>query len=244
LEVGRHYAKEEFPMNVLVVDSDQATIETIAAALRNEGFDISFTISGSADLRMAQDGSLNLSELNVVLSEQDGLELTRHIRDEQVDRSPSFGAKMCEVEKGLTRRALQTNLVSRRFSLMEIMASHETTGKNNVVSERSETLQFTDLVMDEERHEVWRNEESIRLSATEFNLLRYFLKNPYRVLSKEEILAEVWHTKTGGSQNAVETYVHYLRRKLDTTGPPLIQTLRHVGYVLREEPPRFDRALP
>src|ERR1700677_4891330 len=114
--------KDDFPMNVLVVDNDQATIETIAAALRNEGFDISFTISGSADLRMTRDGSLDLSDLHVVLSDQDGLELTRHMSDVR-DRPLLFVEKTCQVEKRVARGAMQKDPpVSRRFSLIEIVA--------------------------------------------------------------------------------------------------------------------------
>ena len=106
-------------------------------------------------------------------------------------------------------------------------------------SERSENngdgqLKFSDVVLDQDTHEVWRAGKSIRLTATEFNLLRFFLLNPRRVLSKSQILDHVWHYDFGGDPNVVETYVSYLRKKLDRHGPPLIQTIRLVGYALRE----------
>ena len=96
-------------------------------------------------------------------------------------------------------------------------------------------LRFADLRLDESRHQVYRGDVAIDLTATEFNLLRYFMLNPRRVLSKAQILQNVWHYDFGGSRNVVETYVSYLRRKLDTAGPPLIRTIRQVGYMLEGE---------
>ena len=96
----------------------------------------------------------------------------------------------------------------------------------------SDVLRFGDLVLDEARHEVFRGERQIELTATEFRLLRFFLLNPRRVLSKAQILEHVWRTDFGGTPNVVETYVSYLRRKLDVSGPPLITTVRRAGYKL------------
>jgi two-component system, OmpR family, response regulator len=96
------------------------------------------------------------------------------------------------------------------------------------------SLRFADVMLDEQRHEVFRGETQIELTATEFSLLRYFLLNPQRVLSKGQILQNVWHYDFGGSSNVVETYVSYLRKKLDSLGPPLIRTVRQAGYMLEE----------
>jgi two-component system OmpR family response regulator len=96
-------------------------------------------------------------------------------------------------------------------------------------------LSFADLTLDEVRHEVFRGETQVPLTATEFNLLRYFLLNPRRVLSKAQILQNVWRYDFGGNSNVVETYVSYLRKKLDACGPPLIRTVRQVGYMLDAE---------
>ena len=93
-------------------------------------------------------------------------------------------------------------------------------------------LRFGDLLLDEERHEVQRDDTPISLTATEFSLLRYLMLNPRRVLSKSQILQNVWHYDFGGNANVVETYISYLRRKLDATGPPLIKTVRQAGYML------------
>ena len=98
-----------------------------------------------------------------------------------------------------------------------------------------DVLRFADLVLDETRHEVHRGETPIALTATEFSLLRFFLLNPRRVLSKAQILQNVWRYDFGGNSNVVETYVSYLRRKLDAAGPPLIKTVRQAGYMLEAE---------
>ena len=96
-------------------------------------------------------------------------------------------------------------------------------------------LRFDDVVLDEDTREVWRDGTPVHLTATEFNLLRFFMLNPRRVLSKSQILQNVWHYDFGGSRNVVETYVSYLRRKLDAAGPPLIRTVRQAGYMLEVE---------
>src|SRR5436305_19880 len=101
-------------------------------------------------------------------------------------------------------------------------------------------LRFADIVLDEDTREVWRADEPIKLTATEFNLLRFFMLNPRRVLSKTQILDHVWHYDFGGDGSVVETYVSYLRKKLEKLGPPLIHTIRLVGYTLRE--PEEERA--
>jgi two-component system OmpR family response regulator len=98
-----------------------------------------------------------------------------------------------------------------------------------------DTLRFGDLVLDESRHEVFRGDTSLQLTATEFSLLRYFMLNPRRVLSKGQILQNVWRYDFGGNANVVETYVSYLRRKLDVAGPPLIKTVRQAGYMLEAD---------
>ncbi len=98
-------------------------------------------------------------------------------------------------------------------------------------------LRFADVVLDQDTHEVWRGGQPIELTATEFALLRFFLLNPRRVLSKSQILDHVWHYDFGGDGNVVETYVSYLRKKLDRHGPPLLRTVRLVGYALREPEP-------
>ena len=125
--------------------------------------------------------------------------------------------------------------VTKPFSLAEIVARTRAILRRTMSEPDSDgRLRFADLVLDEDTHEVWRGSAPVRLTATEFNLLRFFLLNPRRVLSKSQIIDHVWHYDFGGDANVVETYVSYLRRKLDRLGPPLIQTIRLVGYALRE----------
>jgi two-component system OmpR family response regulator len=124
--------------------------------------------------------------------------------------------------------------VSKPFSLIEIVARTKAILRRRHPPGDDRRLQFADLVMDEESHEVWRAGVPVNLTATEFNLLRLFLLNPRHVLSKDQIIDHVWHYDFGGNQNIVETYVRYLRKKLNALGPPIIHTIRLVGYVMRE----------
>jgi two-component system OmpR family response regulator len=131
--------------------------------------------------------------------------------------------------------ALGDDYVTKPFSLAEIVARVRAVLRRTRGAEEG-LLRFADMVMNEETREVWRGEERIELTPTEFNLLRFFMLNPRRVLTKRQILDNVWHYDFGGDPNVVETYVSYLRKKLDRLGPPLIQTIRLVGYAFREAP--------
>jgi two-component system OmpR family response regulator len=126
--------------------------------------------------------------------------------------------------------------VTKPFSLAEIVARARAILRRTqgALAEADGRLRFADLEMDEDTHEVWRAGKPVKLTATEFNLLRFFLLNPRRVLSKAQIVDHVWHYDFGGDPNVVETYVSYLRKKLDKLGPPLLHTIRLVGYALRE----------
>jgi two-component system OmpR family response regulator len=124
--------------------------------------------------------------------------------------------------------------VSKPFSLAEIVARAKALVRRRQGDEQDQRLKFGDIVMDEGTHEVTRGGEPVKLTATEFSLLRLFLLNPRLVLSKEQIIDHVWHYDFGGNLNIVETYVRYLRRKLDAHGPLMIHTIRLVGYVMRE----------
>ena len=127
--------------------------------------------------------------------------------------------------------------VTKPFALAEIVARTQVILRRaGIVDQGDEILRFADVEMDEGAHQVVRAGEEITLTATEFNLLRFFLINPRQVLSKSQILDHVWHYDFGGDANVVETYVSYLRKKLERHGPPLIHTIRLVGYVLRENP--------
>jgi two-component system, OmpR family, response regulator len=122
--------------------------------------------------------------------------------------------------------------VTKPFSLAEVVARAQAILRRSRSALPGDTLRFADLILDEERHEVFRGDARIELTGTEFNLLRYFMLNPRRVLSKHQILQNVWRYDFGGNSNVVETYVSYLRRKLNRHGPSLIRTVRQAGYML------------
>ena len=221
---------------VLVVDDEASIVDAVATALRYEGFDVREAGTGRAALSAAQEDPPDLVVLDVMLPDLDGLEVTRRLRADGIRVPVLFLTARDSLEDkvaGLTVGG--DDYVTKPFSLAEIVARahailRRTRGEQNGDGE----LKFADVVLDQDTHEVWRAGNPIRLTATEFNLLRFFLLNPRRVLSKSQILDHVWHYDFGGDANVVETYVSYLRKKLDQHGSPLIQTIRLVGYSLRE----------
>jgi two-component system, OmpR family, response regulator len=222
---------------VLVVDDEPSIVDAVATALRYEGFDVREAATGRAALAAAQEQPPDLMVLDVMLPDLDGLEVTRRMRAGGIRVPVLFLTARDSVEDkvaGLTVGG--DDYVTKPFSLAEIVARTRAilrrTGADNGSDDGR--LRFADLEMDEDTHEVWRAGKPVRLTATEFNLLRFFLLNPRRVLSKAQIVDHVWHYDFGGDPNVVETYVSYLRKKLDRFGPPLIQTIRLVGYALRE----------
>jgi two-component system, OmpR family, response regulator len=220
---------------IMVVDDEPSIVDSVATVLRYEGYEVDVADSGRMALQKAQETTFDLVILDVMLPDLDGLEVTRRIRANGLDVPILFLTAKSEVEDrvaGLTIGA--DDYVSKPFSLMEIVARVKAILRRRQAPEETGTLRFSDLVMDEDSHEVVRAGQPIRLTATEFNLLRLFLLNPRHVLSKDQIIDHVWHYDFGGNQNIVETYVRYLRKKLDAHGPPLIHTIRLVGYVLRE----------
>jgi len=220
---------------VLVVDDEASILDSVATVLRYEGYEVDVAQTGRAALQKAQDNLYDLIVLDVMLPDLDGLEVTRRIRADGLDVPVLFLTAKSDVEDriaGLTVGG--DDYVGKPFSLMEIVARTKAILRRRSIPEPDRAIRFSDVVMDEDSHEVWRAGTLVPLTATEFNLLRIFLLNPRRVLSKDQIIDHVWHYDFGGNQNIVETYVRYLRRKLDALGPPLIHTIRLVGYVLRE----------
>jgi two-component system OmpR family response regulator len=224
------------PARILVVDDEASIVDSVATVLRYEGFVVDVANSGRVALQKAQDSPFDLLVLDVMLPDLDGREVTRRIRSNGLDVPVLFLTEKSDVEDrvaGLTVGG--DDYVSKPFSLIEIVARTRAILRRRQPPDDDQRLRFADLVMDEESHEVWRSGSPIRLTATEFNLLRLFLLNPRHVLSKDQIIDHVWHYDFGGNQNIVETYVRYLRKKLNALGPPLIHTIRLVGYVLRED---------
>jgi len=221
---------------VLVVDDEPSIVDAVATSLRYEGFEVDEATSGRAALASAQERPPDLIVLDVMLPDLDGLEVTRRLRADGIRVPILFLTARDAIEDkvaGLTVGG--DDYVTKPFSLAEVVARVRAILRRAGVEDGDDgRLRFADVEMDEESHEVWRAGGAIQLTATEFSLLRFFLLNPRRVLSKSQILDHVWHYDFGGDPNVVETYVSYLRKKLDSAGPPLIQTIRLVGYALKE----------
>jgi two-component system, OmpR family, response regulator len=222
---------------ILVVDDEASITDAVGTALRYEGFEVRSESTGRGALRTAESFKPDLIVLDIMLPDLDGLEVTRRLRNDGVRTPVLFlTAKDATEDKvsGLTVGG--DDYVTKPFSLAEVVArvravlrrTSPASGPGN-----DGLLRVEDLVMDEDTREVWRDGTPVHLTATEFNLLRFFMLNPRRVLSKAQILDHVWQYDFDGDANVVETYVSYLRKKLDRLGPPLIQTVRLVGYSLR-----------
>lgn len=224
---------------VLVVDDEPSIVDAVGTSLRYEGFEVDEATTGRLALAAAQEQTPDLIILDVMLPDLDGLEVTRRLRADGIRVPVLFLTARDGLEDkvaGLTVGG--DDYVTKPFALAEIIARVRAILRRTAPEgEQDGVLRFADLVMDEGGHHVERDGNPIKLTATEFNLLRYFMLNPRRVLSKMQILDHVWHYDFGGEVNAVETYVSYLRRKLERFGPPLIHTVRLVGYVLREPEP-------
>ena len=175
----------------------------------------------------------DLIVLDWMLPDIDGVEVGRRLRERGFRMAVLFlTAKDATEDKVEALRAGGDDYVTKPFSLAEIVARIEAILRRTAGSLPGDTLRVGDIVLDESRHEVFRGGNKVDLTATEFSLLRYFMLNPRRVLPKVQILQNVWHYDFGGNANIVETYVSYLRRKLDAVGPPVIRTVRQAGYML------------
>ncbi|MGD0379941.1 MAG: response regulator transcription factor [Acidimicrobiales bacterium] len=219
---------------ILVVDDEPYITDLLGAALRFEGFTVETAATGGDAMTMAERGRHDLVLLDVMLPDVDGTEVCRRMRA-QGNRTPVLflTARDGTEDKvgGLT--AGGDDYVTKPFSLDELVARIHAVLRRTSPTRENDRLTFSDLEMDDETHEVWRQGLVIELTATEFNLLRYMLENARRVLSKSEILDHVWHYDFDGDPNIVETYISYLRKKIDRVDPPLIHTIRGVGYSLR-----------
>ena len=225
---------------MLVVDDEYSIVDAVATALRYEGFAVATAMSGRSALTTVQEGAFDLILLDVMLPDVDGFEVARRVRADGIDTPILFlTARTALEDKAAGFGAGADDYVTKPFSLAEIvMRVHAILRRSTGLSDAAggqHLLRFADVVMDTDAHQVWRAGESIQLTATEFRLLKIFLMNPGRVLSKSQILDHVWHYDFDGDSNVLETYVSYLRRKLNEHGSPLIHTVRLVGYVLRDD---------
>jgi len=218
---------------ILVVDDEPSIVDAVATALRYEGYAVEEAKTGREALSAVARFEPDLVVLDWMLPDIEGIEVGRRLRERGLKTAVLFlTAKDATENKVEALRAGGDDYVTKPFSLAELVARTQAILRRTAGELPGDVLRFADLVLDEERHEVFRGDERIELTATEFNLLRYFLLNPRRVLSKVQILQNVWRYDFGRNSNVVETYVSYLRRKLDAAGPPLIRTIRQAGYML------------
>jgi two-component system, OmpR family, response regulator len=218
---------------ILVVDDEPSIVDAVATALRYEGYEVEEASTGLEALAAVGRKEPDLIVLDWMLPDIDGLEVGRRLRERGFRMAVLFlTAKDATEDKVEALRAGGDDYVTKPFSLAEIVARIEAILRRTAGSLPGDTLRVGDLVLDESRHEVFRGANKVDLTATEFSLLRYFMLNPRRVLPKVQILQNVWHYDFGGNANIVETYVSYLRRKLDAVGPPVIRTVRQAGYML------------
>jgi two-component system OmpR family response regulator len=223
------------PTRALVVDDEVAITDLVGMALRYEGFEVRTAGTGQDALAAVAEFRPAVIVLDVLLPDLDGFEVARRLgRDGQRVPILFLTARDDTADKvrGLTIGG--DDYVTKPFSLDELVARIRAVLRRANPTGTPTRLTFADLELDEERHEVRRAGTPVELTATEFKLLRYFLANPQIVLSASQILDHVWSYDFGGDPNVVQLYVGYLRKKLDPLGPPVIQTVRGVGYVLRQ----------
>jgi two-component system, OmpR family, response regulator len=222
---------------LLVVEDEPNILELLSASLRYAGFHVTTAGSGGEALDRVRDVRPDLLVLDVLMPGLDGLSVLRQLRRHGVDVPVLFLTARDSTEDRITGLTLGADdYVTKPFSLEEVIARIRAILRRTRQPSGTALptrLEFADIELDEDTYEVWKAGRPVALSPTEFKLLRYFLANPGRVLSKAQILDHVWAYDFGGDGNVVESYVSYLRRKVDTTEPKLLHTVRGVGYVLR-----------
>lgn len=222
--------------HLLIVDDEDNLRSMLAAALRHHGFQVSTATNGREALDMIPEQRPDMVLLDVMMPDLDGFEVCRRLRTAG-DRTPVLflTARDSTEDKvrGLTLGG--DDYLEKPFSLDELVARTEAVLRRTSADKSMGTIHTcADLRMDEDAHRVTRGADDVSLSPTEYNLLRYLLVNQGRVLSKAQILDHVWKYDFGGDGGVVETYIGYLRRKIDDRDPKLIHTIRGIGYTLRD----------
>ncbi|WET79305.1 response regulator transcription factor [Amycolatopsis sp. QT-25] len=224
------------PVRVLVVDDEATLSELVSMALRMEGWDVRTAADGVEAVRVAREFRPDAVVLDVMLPDMSGLDVLRRLRSEVPDLPVLFLTAKDAVEDriaGLT--AGGDDYVTKPFSLEEVALRLRALLRRagGMAGPSGSTLVVGDLTLDEDSREVRRGGDLVPLTATEFELLRYLMRNPKRVLSKTQILDRVWSYDFGGQANIVELYISYLRKKIDADREPMIHTMRGAGYVLK-----------
>ncbi|MCZ4534001.1 response regulator transcription factor [Gordonia terrae] len=223
---------------VLVVDDEENIRQLLSVSLKFQGYEVETAADGPAALDRCRVAKPDVLVLDVMMPGMDGFGLLRRLRADGVEAPALFLSARDTVEdkiNGLTIGG--DDYVTKPFSLEEVVARLQVLLRRSGFDDQkraSSKITFADIELDDETHEVFKAGELVALSPTEFTLLRYFMVNAGTVLSKPRILDHVWNYDFGGEVNVVESYVSYLRRKLDTGDKRLIHTLRGVGYVMRE----------
>jgi two-component system OmpR family response regulator len=221
---------------VLVVDDEPTLAELVTMALRYEGWEVRSAGNGMTAVRLARDFRPDVVVLDVMLPDLSGLDVLRRLREHTPNLPVLFLTAKDAVEDriaGLT--AGGDDYVTKPFSLEEVVLRLRALLRRTQVAEAvaGSTLTVGDLTLDEDSREVYRGGTPVDLTATEFELLRFLMRNARKVLSKAQILDRVWHYDFGGQANIVELYISYLRKKIDAGREPMIHTLRGAGYVLK-----------
>mgnify|MGYP001470706744 FL=1 len=222
---------------VLVVDDEANIVELLSVSLKFQGFEVYTASNGAAALDRAREVRPDAVILDVMMPGMDGFGLLRRLRADGIDAPALFLTARDSLQDKIAGLTLGgDDYVTKPFSLEEVVARLRVILRRSgrrVEEPRNARLSFADIELDEDTHEVWKAGEPVSLSPTEFTLLRYFIINAGTVLSKPKILDHVWQYDFGGDGGVVETYIGYLRKKLDQADPRLIHTVRGVGYSLR-----------
>jgi two-component system OmpR family response regulator len=222
-------------MRILVVDDEPNITDLVATALRYEGFEVATAGTARGALELVRSFRPELLVLDVMLPDLDGFQLHRRLTAARMGLPVLYLSARDATEdkvRGLTLGG--DDYVTKPFSLEELLARIRSILRRAGLAEPdSSRLVFEDLELDEDAHEVTRSGQVVDLTATEYRLLRFLMRNPRRVLTRAQLLEHVWEYDFGGDARVLETYISYVRKKLDGLGPPLIHTVRGVGYALR-----------
>ena len=229
--------------HILLVDAEVPIVDAVAICLRYEGFEVRTAGSGAQAIGTAKKQPPDLVVLDVLLPDFDGVEVARRLRATGVVAPILFLTARDSQRRKLAGLAVGGDYLTKPFALAEVVARVRAILRRTASGPPpDDPLRFADVLMDETARQVKRGGAVIDLTTTEYGLLRYFLRNPRRVISKTAIIDNVWNYDYQGNANVVETYVGYLRRKLNAHGPELIHTIREAGYILRETPLQLGRS--
>ena len=225
------------PVRVAVVDDEQMLTDLLSMALRMEGWEVKTAASGFEALTLARDFEPDAMVLDIMMPDLDGMAVLQRLRQSGNDVPVLFlTAKDAVGDRVAGLTAGGDDYVTKPFSLEEVVARLRALMRRSgtaLSSEAEPILRVADLSLNEDSHEVVRDGTEIELTATEFELLRYLMRNERRVLSKAQILDRVWSYDFGGKSSVVELYISYLRKKIDAGRTPLLLTVRGVGYMIK-----------